>query len=247
MFEIKIDDAKYWKSIINSIVALIDEGSLNITKEGISLKAMDPSGISMISFFMPNKAFSKYTIDKNASVGLNLDNLSKVLSSSRNGEQLVMKESSGRFDMEFATQNSKRRYKLPIIDVGKEPEKEPKIDFESFVEVKSDSFKEILKDATLLSSYIGFKTDKSTFVVLAKGDAGELEEEHLDSADMIKKIDVSKATSATFNLEYLERIVGGCPLDSSITLHMKNDEPLKIDYKIGEASLIYYLAPYIEG
>lgn len=247
MFDIKIDDARYWKSIINSIVALIDEGSLNITKEGVSLKAMDPSGISMVSFSMPNKAFSKYTVDKSISVGLNLDNLSKVLSSSRSGEQLVMKEANGKFDMEFTAQNSKRRYKLPIIDVGKEPEKEPKIEFESFVELKSDSFKEILKDATLLSSYVGFKADKNSFMVLAKGDAGELEEEHLDSTDIIKKMEVSKATSATFNLEYLERIVGGCPVDSSITLHMKNDEPLKINYEIGEASLVYYLAPYIEG
>ena len=56
MFELKIDDARYWKSSVDSIVSLIDEGTFSITKEGVSLKAMDPSGISMISFFMPNKA-----------------------------------------------------------------------------------------------------------------------------------------------------------------------------------------------
>ena len=117
MFELKIDDAKYWKSSVDSIVSLIDEGTFSITKEGISLKAMDPSGISMISFFMPNKAFSKYEVDKPATVGLNIANLSKILASSRANEQLVMKDHDNKFAMEFVGQNSRRRYKLPMIEL----------------------------------------------------------------------------------------------------------------------------------
>ncbi len=247
MFDIKIDDARYWKNCVDAIESLIDEGTFNITKEGMALKAMDPSGISMISFFIPNKAFSKYELDKPTSVGISIDNLSKMLSSSRNNEQLVMKDANNRLSIEFVGPNSKRRYKLPMIDVKKDADKEPNIQFESFVELKSDSFKEILKDAGMLSSYIGFRTDKNTFMVVAKGDAGELEEEHLNNADMIKKLDVSKASSASFNLEYLERIVSACPSNSNVSLSIKTEEPIKVDYKIGDATVAYYLAPYMES
>ena len=247
MFEIKIDDARYWKNCVDSIVSLIDEGTFNISKDGISLKAMDPSGISMVSFSMPNKAFSKYDIEKAASIGLNLDNLSKILASARSGEQLEMKDSNNKFSIEFIGEHSRRRYKLPMIDVKKDVEKEPKVEFESQVEVKSDSFKDILKDANLLSTYIGFKAEKDSFIVSAKGDAGELEEEHLNSTDAIRKIEVSKPSSATFNLEYLERIVSACPSNSSIKMSIKSDEPIKVEYKIGDASVAYYLAPYMES
>ncbi|HUY70546.1 MAG TPA: proliferating cell nuclear antigen (pcna) [Candidatus Baltobacteraceae bacterium] len=247
MFELKIDDARYWKTCVDSIVSLIDEGSFSITKEGISLKAMDPSGISMVSFMMPNKAFSKYDIDKPATVGLNLDNLSKILASSRNSEQLVMKESGNKFSIEFIGPNSRRRYKLPIIDVKKDADKEPKVEFDALVEVKSDSLKEILKDATLLSTYVGFKTEKDSFMVVAKGDAGELEEEHMNNADVIKKIEVSKGSSATFNLDYLDRMISAAPANSSINLSIKTEEPIRVEYKIGEAVVIYYLAPYMES
>ena len=247
MFEIKIDDARYWKSSVDSIVSLIDEGSFTIAKEGISLKAMDPSGISMVSFFIPNKAFSKYEVDKTTVVGLNIENLSKILASSRANEQLVMKDKDNKFAMEFIGQTSRRRYKLPMIEVKKDMDKEPKIEFDSSVEVKSDSFKEILKDASLLSTYIGFKADKDSFVVLAKGDAGELEEEHINNAEIIKKMSVTKASSVTFNLDYLERIVSACPVNSNIVLSIKSEEPIRIDYKIGEAQVAYYLAPYIES
>ncbi len=247
MFEIKIDDARYWKSCVDSIVSLIDEGSFNITKEGISLKAMDPSSISMISFSIPNKAFSKYEIDKSSVVGLNLENLGKILASSRQGEQLVMKESGSKLVLEFIGKNSKRRYRLPMIDVKKEPDREPKIEFESVVELKSDSVKEILKDASLLSSHVGFKTEKDSFYMLAKGDAGELEEEHVNNAEMVKKMKVTKPSSVTFNLDYLERMISACPQNSSMTLSMKTEDPIRIEYKIGDADVSYYLAPYMES
>jgi proliferating cell nuclear antigen len=247
MFEIKMDDARYWRSIINAIGSLIDEGTFNISKEGITLKAMDPSGISMISFVIPNKAFSKYSVEKQTQVGLNVANLSKFLDRSRDGEQLVMKDAGNQLELTFIGQNSKRKCTLPMIDAGKDPEKEPKIDFEAHVELKSDALKEVLKDVTLVSTYANFRTDKTSFVVTGNGDAGKLEEEHLNNADMIRKLDVSKASSVTFNLEYLERIVNGCPSDASISLSLKSDEPVKIDYKIGDASLIYYLAPYLEN
>jgi proliferating cell nuclear antigen len=247
MFEIKIDDARYWKNCVDSIVSLIDEGSFSITKEGVGLKAMDPSGISMISFFMPNKAFAKFDVDKPMNVGLNLENFGKILASSRGEEQLVMKESGNKFIVEFIGKNSRRRYRLPMIDVKKDADKEPKIEFDSIVEVKSDPLKEILKDANLLSTHVGFKTDKDSFLVVAKGDAGELEEEHMNNAEVIKKINTAKATSATFNLDYLERMISACPSNSTMVLSIKTEEPIKIDYKIGDASVSYYLAPYMEN
>ncbi|MGC8495648.1 MAG: proliferating cell nuclear antigen (pcna) [Candidatus Micrarchaeia archaeon] len=247
MVEIKIDDAKYWKNCVDSIVNLVDEGTFTISKEGISLKAMDPSGISMVSFFIPNKAFSKYEVEKQTSLGLNLENFDKILASARQNEQLIMKEVDNKLVIEFVGQNSRRKYKLPLIDIKKDVEKEPKIDFEANVELKSDMFKEILKDATLLSTYIGFKADKASFVVAAKGDAGELEEEHMSNADIIKKLDVQKPSTATFNLDYLQRMISACPQNSSIMLSLKSEEPIKVDYKIGEASISYYLAPYMES
>ncbi len=247
MAEIKLDNARYWKSCIDAIDSIVEEGVFEIAKEGISLKALDPSGISMISFFIPNKAFSKYSVEKPVSVGLNLDNMSKIMNSSRSTEQLVMKEAGNKFSLEFLGENTRRIYTLPVIEIRKGEDKEPKIEFDAYVEVKGDSLKEILKDATLLSPYVGLKTDKGTFNVVAKGDAGELVEEHAEKADFIKKLDVKKPTSSSFNLEYLGKIINPSPSNSDLLLSLKTDEPIKVEYKIGDAELSYYLAPYMES
>ena len=101
MFELKIDNAKYWRDCINSIGSLVDEGVFNISKDGISLKAMDPSSISMVSFHMPSKSFSKFSVEGNANVGLNIENLGKILSRTRENEALVIKDTDNKLSMEF--------------------------------------------------------------------------------------------------------------------------------------------------
>ncbi len=246
MLEIKIDNAKYWKECVSAIVSLVDEGLFIINNDGISLKAMDPSSISMISFFMPNKAFSKFNIDKNVSLGLNIDNLNKILSRTREGEALVMKDSENKLSLEFIGQGSRRRYKLQLVDVKKNVEKEPSVEFDAHVEMNGEPLKDIIKDANLISSYISFKASKDQFAVTARGESGELEELHETEGGMIKKVESKKNADATFNLELLENMVKSCPIGNVVTVSLKSNEPLKLRYNIGDAEVNYYLAPYME-
>ncbi len=246
MFEIKMDNAKYWRDCISAIGSLVDEGTFNIAKEGISLKAMDPSSISMISFFMPSKSFSKFSIDKGASIGLNLENLSKILSRTRDNESLIMKDVDSKLSMEFVGPGSRRRYKLQLIDVKKSVEKEPNVEFDANVEINGDPLKDIIKDASLISSYISFKASKDQFAISAHGDSGELEELHEKDGSIMKKVDAGKSAEAVFNLEFLENMVRSCPQGNNVSIALKSNEPMKLNYSIGDAQIIYYLAPYME-
>lgn len=246
MFEIRIDNAKYWKDCVSAIVSLVDEGSFNITKDGITLKAMDPSSISMVSFTMPNKAFSKFTIEKNASIGLNIENLDKMLSRTRDGESLIMKDSDNKMLLEFIGPNGRRRYKLPLIEVKKSVEKEPNVDFDAMVKINGEPLKDIIKDASLISSYIVFNASKNQFSARARGDSGELDELHENGSGIMKKLEAKKEAESTFNLEFLENMVKSCPPGNDVDISLKSNEPLKLGYNIGDASVVYFLAPYME-
>jgi proliferating cell nuclear antigen len=246
VFEIRIDNAKYWKDCVGAIVSLVDEGLFSITNDGIGLKAMDPSSISMISFFMPNKAFSKFEIEKSTGIGVNLENLDKILSRTRDGEALVMKDVDGKLSLEFIGADSRRRYRLQLIDVKKSVEKEPNVEFDAHVEINGDPLKDIIKDASLISSYISFRAAKEQFSVSARGDSGELEELHEANGMIAKKVELAKNAESTFNLEFLENMVKSCPAGTGITVSLKSNEPLKLRYNIGDAEVTYYLAPYME-
>ena len=245
-FELKLDNARYWRDCVEAIVSLVDEGTFSISKDGISLRAMDPSGISMISFGMPSKAFSKYEIDKSQDVGLNIDNLSKIMSRTRDDEALVIKETDGKLLLEFVGAKSKRRYRLNLIDVRKKDDKEPKVEFDAHVEVDGEHLKNALKDASLVSSYIAFKAGKNHFTISAKGDSGDLEELNEVDGTGIKKLEAGKDAESVFNLEFLENMVRSSPMGNSIKLSIKSDQPLRLTYNIGDAAVTYFLAPYVE-
>lgn len=246
MFELKLDNAKYWRDCVEAIVSLVDEGIFSIAKDGISLRAMDPSGISMISFFIPSKAFSKYELEKSMDVGLNIDNLSKIMSRTRDDEALVIKDVDGKLSLEFVGAKNRRRYRLHLIDVRKKDDKEPKVEFDANVEVDGEHFKNALKDASLISSYITFKAAKNNFTISAKGDSGDLEELNEIDGVSVKKLDAGKEADAVFNLEFLENMVRSSPIGNAIKLGIKSDQPLRLTYNIGDAIVTYFLAPYVE-
>lgn len=246
MFELKLDNAKYWRDCVEAIVSLVDEGIFSISKEGIGLHAMDPSGISMISFFMPSKAFSKYEIEKSTDIGLNIDNLSKIMSRTRDDEALVIKDVDGKLSLEFVGAKNRRRYRLHLIDVRKKDDKEPKVEFDANVELDGEHLKNALKDASLVSSYITFKAGKNHFTVSARGDSGDLEELNEVDGSALKKLDAGKDAGAVFNLEFLENMVRSSPMGNAIKLAIKSDQPLRLSYNIGDAAVTYYLAPYVE-
>jgi Proliferating cell nuclear antigen, C-terminal domain. len=52
---------------------------------------------------------------------------------------------------------------------------------------------------------------------------------------------------STFNLQFLENMVKSCPAGNYISIGLKSNEPLKLTYKVGEAQITYYLAPYMES
>ena len=73
--KIVIAEATSLRDAIEVVVNLVEEGTFEISEEGIKLKAMDPSQISMVSFSMPKEMFSTYEISEPRKVGVDIDKL----------------------------------------------------------------------------------------------------------------------------------------------------------------------------
>jgi len=246
MFEIEVEDARFWKECIDAIVNLIDEGVLEVKPEGIFLKAMDPSQIAMVSFSVPSKSFASYKADSVERIGINFDNLAKILARTRGKERLKIAREENKLDLDFVGE-SMRKFKIPLLDLSAGPQKEPKIEYDAAVKINGGQFKEILRDASLISSHLALEATEAGFFVEARGDAADLRIENGKTAQMISEMSVKKPARATFPLQFLDDIAKACPNDALLTLHLKTNAPIKVEYMIGDASLIYYLAPRIEA
>lgn len=248
MFEIKFDNAKNFKNCIDALVTLIDEGEFDILKDGIKLRAMDPSQIAMVDFVLPKSAFEKYDVPSETKIGLNLDDLSKITNRARPEESLTMRldKTGSRLELIFKGRST-RRFNLPLLDLSSEVPSEPKIDFDSQIKVNGGVLKEGLGDASLVSSHVILKAHSDGFNIEAGGDKGELLIESKKGDDILIEHTVNRDSKAMYPLEYLNDLLRSTKIDSTVTLDLKSDAPLRVQYQVGGATVTYYLAPRIES
>ena len=90
MFEAVLS-AETWRKCVTAIGSLVEEVPLKITSDGIELRAMDPSHVSMIDFKMNKEVFAEFKTDKEVIIGIDIEDMSKFINRSRSDDILVLK------------------------------------------------------------------------------------------------------------------------------------------------------------
>ena len=246
MFELIFPSAKDFKLCVDAISTLIDEGMFDVSDAGLCLRAMDPAQIAMVDFIMPKSSFEKFNADP-SQFGVNLEDLARLMARVRPDEKLAMKldESGTRLVLTFKGKAT-RRFVMPLLDLGTKPPREPSIEFESIANFNGTFLKDSLKDAQLVSAHVVMSAQPDAFVLESKGDKGEVNVRAEKDSDAIFDYKVTKPSRAMFPLEYLNNLLKPADAATNVQVNLRSDAPLKIQYKIADATITYYLAPRIE-
>ena len=95
MFEAKINDGTILKRIVDAIKDLVQDVNLDISTSGISLQAMDSSHVALVQMHLDRAGFSTYNIDKNLTIGLSIQNLSKVMKLVNSNDSITLRCDAG--------------------------------------------------------------------------------------------------------------------------------------------------------
>ncbi|VVB71423.1 DNA polymerase sliding clamp [uncultured archaeon] len=241
-----VKDSKNFKTYVDAITVLVDEGSFQIDSQGIHLRTMDPSQIALVDFNLPKEGLKELNAEEKISLSLNLLDLGKILSRGKADDTLTvtLEEKESKLMLEFKGK-TKRSFKVPLLDLNTQLPKEPKVPFDSTIKVSGGEFKDMLKDAGLVSSHVVIEASPTELIVEAHGDSGDVRIE-TPKGDSIK-INATQKTRSMFPFEYLDNITKNCPDTTEIELSLKTDAPIRISYNLGEATLAYYLAPRVEN
>ena len=239
MIELKKADSL--RKSVSAISSFISEGNLRFNGEGLHLKAIDHSQIVLVNFRMETEAFDKFEIEP-AFVGVDLTELNKIMSRGQATDKLQISLTDSELRLQL-TGELERKFNLPLIDVREEEINLPKHTYDATVEISARLLKEALKDASLFGSSVVFKTKGDRFLIEAKGSHGTLNTDSKDAKAI--KVKSTKDVTAKFSLNFLHNIIKESEGDEKITLHHKNDAPMKIYYEIGKCKLEFFVAHMI--
>ena len=237
---LKLESPKLLSDIVSVISELVTEVKLKITREGLSVNAIDPANVAMVYFKIPSDLFSEFQLEKEEVLGVNLDNLKSVLRRCQLGSSLIISRHENKLKLSIQDR-IKRDFELALIDLDVEEKELPSWEFKSVIKMNSDAFVEVIEDCLIVSDACTFQAEPNKFVIEAHGLNSARAEFSSDEVEIY-----SDKSSARFSLEYLNKFIKGSKVSSRVTISFSDNHPMRIDFPTGNVLLSFVLAPRIE-
>jgi len=256
MFEAKLTQGNVLKKILDAIKDLVPNANWDCSSNGISVQAMDSSHVSLVSLTLSNEGFDPFRCDRNITLGMDTGTLSKILKCASNDDSITVKAEDGSDTVSFVfeSQNQERvcDYNMKLMDIDSEHLGIPEQDYDAVVHMPSSEFQRICRDLTQIGDSVKIKCTKEGIRFSASGDLGDgnillKQSASVDKEEDQVSIELNEPVELTFALRYLNFFTKASPLSSTVTMSLKDDVPLVLDYRIGElGNLKFYLAPKID-
>src|SRR3989344_6033461 len=121
---LRLESPKLFSDVVSIISELVTEVKIKVTKEGLSLTAVDPANVAMVHFKMPSDLFSEYSLDKPEVLGVNLDNLKAVLRRCKPGSSLTLQKQDNMLKLSIHDR-VKRDFSLALLDIDMDEKEMP--------------------------------------------------------------------------------------------------------------------------
>lgn len=245
---LKLDNPKFLSDIISIISDLVIEVKIKVNRAGMSIIAIDPANVALVSFKLPAEAFSQIEVEEET-LGISLDSLKSVLKRCSPGSSLILQTEENILKIQIQDK-IKREFRLSLIDIETEEKTMPTLEFMSKIEMPSIDLAEAVEDCNIVADACSFISEENKFVIEAKGSLNSARSEF--SSDEVKietkteSQDAKKEIKSRYSLEYLQKFIKAAKLVEKTAINFSNDYPLKLEFKTPRMELAFVLAPRVE-
>lgn len=227
------------KKIIDAIKELITEATFDCDQSGVYLQAMDSSHVALVSFLLKQNFFESYECERNISLGININSMSKILKCASNDDLLIM-EAKEPMDTLIFQFRSKREHKisnfeLRLMNLDIEKLSIPETEYSCVIEIPCTEFSKICHDLFAIGDVLTISCTRKGVDFIIDGDLGtaniRLKQKSLNDENSqdayTTKIKITNPVSQSFSLRYLIFFAKASNLSNTVILHMGEDVPLR--------------------
>jgi proliferating cell nuclear antigen len=243
--KLTLAEPKYLKDSIAVISDLVNEARFKITKDAVELVAMDPANVAMVVFKLLSSAFTEYKVEKDAEIGINLNNMKQILRRVKPSDMLILELMDNKLKIQLKSEST-RTFNLPLIDIKEKEQKIPELNFSVNVKTSASMLNDAIEDVDIVAESVNFIAEPKKFSLQAAGDLSNANIEI--KQDDTTKIKAKEKTRAKYSVEYLKKMIQGAKLADKVSIQFNKDYPLKLDYHtVDRVMLSFILAPRVES
>jgi len=235
-----LKDAKILGDAVSILSELVTEVKAKVTKNGLSIIAIDPANVALIQLKIPANAFLKLEADEET-LCINLEDLKQVLRRLSDGTLIIEKDENM---LRLSSEDKKRSFALALITLEQEEKRIPDLEFTNKIELNSGVFSDAVNDAMIVADACNFEaiSKDNVFMINAKGTLNHSKTEF--SADEAK-MQLSDAKSK-YSLQYLQKFIKADKFSEKVNIQFSKDYPLRLDFKNDNVEMLFILAPRVE-
>lgn len=252
-FTLKKENSKILKGVVETLANIIDEGYIKITKQEFIVEAMDPSRICLLKLSINQNNFDEFTCSKSCKIGLNLDDLDKILkrATANDSIELSYKAEDQKLKIRMKRDDTERarNFSLALLDI--EYEEVPmdnleKIEYNNIITIDPDLLIEAIKDAEIYSEIFNLQIiENERLTFSSSGQIGEMSYEI--GIDELLNPEIIEAMSGAYSITFLKSIMKISSITEKLEISTRTDHPLKMEFNILEGgSIKYWLAPRVD-
>jgi proliferating cell nuclear antigen len=252
-FTLKLENNRILKGIIETLASIIDETEFRVTPKEFTISAMDPSRICLLKLSIKKGDFDEYKCSKDSKVGLNLDDLDKILKRSAANDSVEIdfneKDQKIRIKMQREGTSRTRTFSLAQLDIDMEEipmDNLLNIEYPSKWVIDPDFLVEAIKDAEIYSEILNMKSiEDQGLIFSSSGQIGEMN--YKLELDELIETDINGTSNGAYSLTFLKAILKIASITEKLEISLKTDHPLKMIFNLLEGGeLFYFLAPRVE-
>jgi proliferating cell nuclear antigen len=238
-----------WKAVTASILTLVEEATFDVSSEGISFRAMDPSHVALVDLFWPSSGFEKFESSKADRFTVRVEDFAKLIRRAESRDSVeISRQGTESLVLKLG---AKREFELHLIESNQGTTPLPKLNFNSKFTIIEPAFDRVLNDISVVSGHITIEAKKDFITFSGKGDTGKATVTLDKASQDVPELDVKEESKATYSIEYLLKITKAAGSASDmINFEYSSKMPLRMEFKLGEAAkggrIHFYLAPRVQ-
>jgi len=232
------------RELVEVISTLVSEVKLSVSKDGIDVKAVDPSHVAMLVLRLNKGAFEEFTGEP-TEIGIDVEKLKEVLRLSKPGDILDLQYDGGKNRLVLHVGKVTRH--MAVVDpAGITDPKVPNVTPPGIAIVRMEELRQGIRGSESISDHVTITLEPESFTMHSEGETDRVD--LTVGKDGLKRLEVKETVRSMYPLDFFSNMMKSITSSEEVTLHVGNEYPLKIEFQIasGKGEGRFLLAPRVE-
>ncbi len=245
-------DARIWRYVLKTFADYIETvGIILHPSEGVRIKAMDPTHVMLIDFHVPVTAFEEYSVEREITLLINLENTSKILRRASKSDKLMISSDGSKLTLGFISKGGTlRSFTIPLLSGSYEEVPELSLEFQVQAKILGATLSSALSVLENVGEVLKIKASREGISLIAVSDLGEVEFVFSILTGTLVDYQVSEDFNEftnMYSMNYMSLLTIMAKLSEIATIRLGQDMPCEIELEmLAGARLKLYVAPRVE-